>query len=204
MRHVAALLIVFLGQAAPAPKPEVIKAGALTCEVYISRTATIFHVVDQISGWSEFCHGQYTRHFGGLDGSLLTPVDRELLARHAKIREVRGWGGGLEQAFYKPWNVETAMLAGIKAGHLTEEQAKTEKEIFDHFAPRVDKLIADHRKVLESYPGRLLKEKGRLTEFADRTSKFVGGAKVSVPVYLLANPHDSDLGGGFNGGIIAL
>ena len=37
---------------------EVLEAGPLKLQIYISRTAHLFHVVDQISEWSEFCHQQ--------------------------------------------------------------------------------------------------------------------------------------------------
>ena len=176
------------------PQPVVLEAGPLTCEIHISRTANLFHVVDQLSGWSKFCHRQYGSHFKDLDDR-----DRALLAKHAEIRKVRGWGGGLEQAFYSPLDLEAALAAGIKAGHLTEPEAAVERDVLSHFAARVDTLIADNRKLLDSYPGRLQKEQKRLAEFSERISRLVGGAKITVPVYLIANPHDQDIGGGYNG-----
>src|SRR5687767_1473120 len=57
------------------PKPVIVEAGPLTCEIHISRTATIFHVVDQLAEWSEYCHRQYGRHFA----RGLTAFDRDLL-----------------------------------------------------------------------------------------------------------------------------
>lgn len=182
------------------PKPLVIEAGPLTCEVHISRTAHLFHVVDQLSEWSEHCHRQYGRHFE----RGLTSFDRDVLEEHVKIRKKRGWGAGLEQTFYSPLDVEGAIKIGVEKKHIDADQGAIERKIFDLFAPRVDKLIADHRKILDSYADRLLQEKKRLTDFAERTSKLFGGAKVSVPVYLIANPHDEDMGGGFNGQIVAV
>jgi hypothetical protein len=182
----------------PQDKPLVVDAGKLTCEVYISRTAHLFHVVDQLSEWSEHCHRQYGRHF------RLSSFDRDLLDVHVKIRKARGWGGGLEQTFYSPLDLEGALKAGLEKKRIDADQAEAERKIFAHFAARVDKLIADHRKVLDSYSDRLLKEKERLAVFADQVSKLFGGAKVSVPVYLIANPHDVDMGGGFNGQIVAV
>jgi hypothetical protein len=193
------MLLIILAALLQESKPVVLEAGPLTCEIHISRTAHLFHVVDQLAEWSEFCHRQYGRHFKGLDEK-----DRELLAKHAEIRKVRGWGGGLEQTFYSPLDVEAAIAAGIKAKHLTEAEAAVEREVFARFAPRVDALLAENRKLLESYPGRLARDQKRLAEVAARVSRFVGGAKVKVPVYLFANPHDSDSGGGFNGGVVTI
>jgi hypothetical protein len=39
---------------------------------------------------------------------------------------------------------------------------------------------------------------------AQTLSRFVGGAKITVPVYLIANPEDTLIGGGFNGGRLTL
>jgi multisubunit Na+/H+ antiporter MnhE subunit len=39
-----------------------LEAGPLTLDIQVSKTAHLFHVVDQISQWSEFCHRQYSRY----------------------------------------------------------------------------------------------------------------------------------------------
>ncbi len=74
-------------------------AGPLTLEIHVSRTAHLFHVVDQIAAWSEFCHRQYVDWFERQERGL-SAEDRELLRQHTAIRKQRGWGGGLEQTFY--------------------------------------------------------------------------------------------------------
>jgi type IV pilus biogenesis protein CpaD/CtpE len=43
--------------------PVHLDTGPLKLDVYISETAQLFHVVDQISQWSEFSHRQYVRYF---------------------------------------------------------------------------------------------------------------------------------------------
>jgi hypothetical protein len=71
MRWLTLAILFFLGafnSAAPAfsnppPMGDTMTAGPLTLNIYISRTAHLFHVVDQISGWSPFCHSQYRRYF---------------------------------------------------------------------------------------------------------------------------------------------
>ncbi|HEY3225553.1 MAG TPA: hypothetical protein VGK61_00995, partial [Planctomycetota bacterium] len=125
-----AVLLGLLGVPAQDPKPEIVDAGALKCEIHISRTAHLFHVVDQLAEWSPFCHKQYGRHFGGKDGLGITEADRGMLARHTSVRVERGWGGGLEQTFYSPLDLEGAIKAGLDAGHLTAEQASIEREVF--------------------------------------------------------------------------
>jgi hypothetical protein len=178
-------------------------AGAATLDLHVSRTAHLFHVVDQLSEWSEFCHRQYARHFGRLPGGR-SAEDRKHLARHAAIRKRRGWGGGLEQAFYTPLELDAALRLGIADGHLTAEEAKAEREVFLHFAPRVEALMKSQQPTLAKFARGLRQRKDALARFTAKLSRFCGGMKVTVPVYLLANPAERDCGGGYNGGRLTL
>ena len=51
---------------------------------------------------------------------------------------------------------------------------------------------------------RMVEERERLATFAERVSRFFGGVRPSVPVYLIANPSEGQIGGGFNGGRLTL
>src|SRR5687767_8559798 len=148
LRIALALLLVAVPQE---PAPRVLEAGPLTCEIHISRTAHLFHVVDQLSEWSEHCHSQYGRHFK----RGITSFDRDALDAHVKVRKQRGWGEGLEQTFYSPLDLEGAIKVGLEKKHLDAVQAEVERMVLAHFGPRVDALIADNRKLLESYADRL-------------------------------------------------
>jgi len=80
-----------------------LEAGPLTLEIHVSKTAHLFHVVDQISQWSEFCHRQYSRCFEALDGGL-NAADRERLAQHLACARC----AGREQTFYTAVDLESA------------------------------------------------------------------------------------------------
>src|SRR5262245_32724919 len=71
--------------------PVRLDAGPLKLDVYISETAQLFHVVDQISQWSEFSHEQYFQYFKSR-GAGLSESDLKILAEHATIRKKYGWG----------------------------------------------------------------------------------------------------------------
>lgn len=75
-------------------KPINIDLGELRLIVSYSVTANIFHIVDQISEWSPFCHKQYIKYFQDTGG--FTQQDLELLQQYRELREKRSWGGGLE------------------------------------------------------------------------------------------------------------
>ena len=56
-------------------------AGPLKLEICVSETAHLFHVVDQIAEWSEFCHRQYVSYFEGLEGKENDAEDNETYNR---------------------------------------------------------------------------------------------------------------------------
>jgi hypothetical protein len=192
-------LALLLAALLPQDKPLVVDAGKLTCEVHVSRTANLFHMFDQFSEWSIYCHRQYTRHFAGVDRNGFSDEDRAMLARHTTVRAARGWGAGLEQTFYSPLDLDAAIKLGLEKGHLDADQAKTVREVLAHFAPRIDKFVRGEKEKLDAFAAKLREHQPRLKEFADRASKLFGGEKRSVPVYLIANPADHDMGGGYNG-----
>src|SRR5688572_12454679 len=198
MARVAAALLACALAAAPAAAEEPaaewterIECGPLVLEVRASRTAHLFHVVDQLSAWSEFCHAQYGR------AMPLDDADRAALARHKAIRAVRGWGRGLEQAFYSPAPLDEALAAGVKAGHLAADEAAVEREVFARFADRVDALLraqsADLRKSLATL------DRESVTRMAKQLGRLFEVERVEIPVYLMASPPPGS-GGGLNGG----
>jgi hypothetical protein len=195
-RVAAALLALALAVQEPSAEwTERIECGPLVLEVRASRTAHLFHVVDQLSAWSEFCHAQYGR------AMPLDDADRAALERHKAIRGRRGWGGGLEQAFYTPAPLEEALAAGVKAEYLDDAQAATEREVFARFEARVDALLraqsADLRKSLAAL------DRESVTRMAKQLGRLFAVERVEIPVYLMASPPPGS-GGGFSGGRITI
>jgi hypothetical protein len=185
------------------PAPLVLDAGALQLELHPSRTAHLFHVVDQISQWDQYCHRQYLVAFADGEGRL-ADADLAMLRRHVAVRGKHGWGGGLEQTFYTGADLATALADGVRDGRLTAEEAEAERAVFEHFAARIDALRQQEQPQLDAFGKRLQDELPRLREFAVKLARFCGVERVTVPVFPIANPHDRDFGGGFNGGRLTL
>ena len=76
----------------PPEAVQTIVAGPLTLRVSTSRTAHLFHVVDQLSAWSPFCHRQYRSYFEDDANGGLSEEDRQLLGQHADLRGSRDGG----------------------------------------------------------------------------------------------------------------
>jgi hypothetical protein len=84
-----------------AAAPLKLSAGPLTLELTSSESAQQFHIVDQLSQWSQFSHKQYRRAL------KLEPDDEAALKAHAELRQ-RLHYGALDQAFYLSASLDEA------------------------------------------------------------------------------------------------
>ncbi|MGE5176139.1 MAG: hypothetical protein ACM3JJ_07145 [Hyphomicrobiales bacterium] len=200
----AVILITALGAAAPATTHDAtIDLGGLVLSVSISRTAETFHIVDQLAQWDPYAHRQYVRW--GARSLALDAEDRRLLARHASLRRARGWGQGFEQAFLVPLPIDVAAKEAVAAGLLTDEEASSEREILEHFAPKLDSLMSRREAEEEAFESRLAGDRARLQPLIQTLVRFTGAhAPVAVPVFLVANPDSANGGGEANGGRLVI
>lgn len=187
------------GAAAAGDGPARWEAGPVVLEVHVSRTANLFHFVDQASGWSTFVHSQYEGALGELGEE-----DRQALARYAEIRERHGWGGGMEPTFYTAASLDDALAAGVRERRLPRADAEAVGRVLrrfeERFVERYEAELGRLEKWRESR-GRLLDD---LEDFARRASRLCGGVELEVPVHLIVSPSDHAGGGGFNGGRLTL
>lgn len=180
-----------------------VDAGPLQIDVYLSQTAQLFHIVDQVSKWSEFSHEQYARYFRANGG--FSEDEREALAEHASIRKKYGWGHGPEQAFYTPLTLESALMQAVEKGYLTESEASVERRVFSIFRPRVERIINDSSAVLHRFVAEISDRRLDVTAVANEVAGFVGTTPGrAIPCYLIADPDDANMGGGYNGGFLTL
>jgi hypothetical protein len=178
-------------------------AGPLELDVCISETAQLFHVIDQISQWSEFSHPQYVRYFESRGGGL-TESDRKILTEHAAIRKRYGWGHGPEQVFYTLLDLDEALKAGVASGRLTNSEAATERMVLTYFRSRVDQMVLECRP-LDEFVSELVRRQSDLAAFAKQAQQFVGSSPANpIPFYVIADPDDTNMGGGYNGGVLTL
>ena len=173
-------------------------------EIAISRAANRFHVVDQLSEWSPYCHRQYGRHFYP-EGKPDSEGDRSLLSEHAKIRQAHGFGSGFEGAFYEFPTIDGALAACVARGDATKEEAAAERRILEAFAPRVDALFDEQYPWLSRFAAEVERRRPELERFLATASRFTGAKLESAQfVYLIGNPSARDFGGGADGGRIKL
>jgi hypothetical protein len=175
-----------------------LQAGPLVLELHASPSASLFHVVDQLSDWHEFCHKQYKR-LPGVDG----PEDQALLRRHAAIRKARGGYGVLDQTFYTDDDWPAALARAAKEGRLTPAEVDTERKVLEHFAPKLKAFIDEGGHRVEAAIKTLVGRREEIEKLARRMSRFAGGSSVAVVAYLIPSPGQSG-GGGANGGIMTV
>jgi hypothetical protein len=183
--------------------PVRLDAGPLRLDVYISETAQLFHVVDQISQWSEFSHEQYVQYFKSRGGGL-SESDLKILAEHAAIRKKYDWGRGPDQVFYTPLDLDEALKAGVASAYLTAEEADIERRVFAYFRLRVKQLVSAS-KPLDEFVRDFARQQSKLAAFATEAARFVGKTPAKpIPFYVIADPDDTNMGGGYDGGILTL
>jgi hypothetical protein len=131
----------------------------------------------------------------------LSQEDQKLLQKHAELRRGRGWGHGLEQAFYVDDSVETAAKRAIENKLLSADEAATEKMILLHFVPILSGLLDQSAPQLTAFRARLNVEAKRIAPVVQKLVRFSETkGSLSVPLFLVSNPQEGSGGGGFNGG----
>lgn len=171
----------------------------LELDISESETAQIFHIVDQLSQWDQYTHKQYVRW--AAKSLSLDDDDRRFLQRHVELRQRHGWGQGLEQAFLVDKSLDTAARDAIKDGLLTEAEAKSERDILFHFAPKLAPLIRQQKPAQDRFIQQLDDDHGRLAPTVAQLLAFCQiKSNIVVPVFLVANPDVKDGGGEANGG----
>jgi hypothetical protein len=178
---------------------ERIEVGTLRLDVYVSRTAALFHVVDQLSEWSYYSHRQYGRAF-----APLSDADRAMLAKHKAVRARHSWGQGLEQTFYSPLSLDEALRQGTAQDWLSTEEAATERVVLLHFAARIDTLFNSLAEGLRAFGERLRGELSARARLLQQFARFSERTPDVVPVYVLPNPDPHNSGGGYNGGRLTI
>src|SRR5258708_8454391 len=133
------IALVFVGASTTSAQTEVLNLGGVIISVSDSRTAQVFHIVDQMSQWDSGVHHGYVRW--ATRTLNLRPEDKDLLQKHAELRRARGWGNGFEQAFYVADSIEVAAQRAVDNKLISADEAAAEKMILLHFAPLLSALL---------------------------------------------------------------
>ena len=173
--------------------------GGMVISVSDSRTAQVFHIVDQLSQWDSASHRQYVRW--AARNLNLGQEDQTLLQKHAELRRARGWGHGFEQAFYVDDSIEVAAKRAVENELISATEADTEKTILSHFAPILSGLLDRSIPQITAFRARLSAEGKKIAPVVQQLARFSEIKEtIKVPLFLAPNPEEGNSGGGFNGG----
>jgi len=192
-------LLLASASATSVAAPVRVDLGGLVLLVSDSRTAQIFHIVDQLSVWDMYTHKEYARW--AEKTRLLDQRDRELLQQHTEIRKKHGWGHGLEQTFLVNDSIEDAAAKGVAAGLLTSEEANAERDILLHFVPKLEPLLQERQQAIAAIQKQILAQQAELAPLVKQLAHFGEVQEApTVEAFLVSNAEDKDGGGGANGG----
>jgi hypothetical protein len=171
-----------------------IVAGPLVLSVVDSATAQTFHVVDHLSRWSASCHAGYARW--AAESLPLDEADRAALVQHAALRRARGWGSGFEQAFYVSLGVEDAASRAVEQRLLTRREADAERDVLEHFAPRLAPALAAAHDDVSRFEARLRELAPRLAPVASKLARLTGvRGPQAVTVLPMIDPSPKEASG---------
>lgn len=192
-------ILLFVAASTSSAQTEALNLGGVVILVSDSRTAQVFHIVDQMSQWDSGVHHGYVRW--ATRALNLRPEDQELLRKHAELRRARGWGNGFEQAFYVDDSIEGAAQRAVENKLISADEATAEKTILLHFAPILSALLNRSAPQITAFRMRLKVESKRIAPVVKQLVRFSETrVTVRVPLFLVANPEEGSGGGGFNGG----
>jgi len=192
---------------------EVAGAGAppIALVFLSSRDVRVFHVVDQLSRWSEFCHPAYRESFGPF-----TDEEEAMLERHALLRQreyplitgqgqSNGWQSLFEGLFYTSESAEKAADANVSLNNLSDDEAREELAILDYFGaklgPWLDGEEARMSAVEEKIEASLASHRPKI----ERLMRFFGVAYLKpIPTVLVPSPSSDSVGGGMNSGVMTI
>lgn len=199
------VLIALLSAVTPtsSAQTKVLNLGGVLISVSDSRTAQVFHIVDQISQWDSSVHHGYVRW---ANRTLhLSQEDQKLLQRHAELRRPRGWGNGFEQAFYVDDSIEMAAQRAVENKLLSADEANAEKMILLHFAPILSDLLDRSAPQIAAFRARMEAEGKRIAPVVKQLVRFSETkGTIKLPLFLVANPEEGSGGGGASGGRIVV
>jgi hypothetical protein len=178
---------------------KILNLGGILVSVSNSRTAQVFHIVDQMSEWDSGVHHAYVRWANKTLN--LSEADKKLLQKHSELRRPRGWGNGFEQAFYVDDSIEGAAQRAVTDKLLTVDEAATEKTILLHFAPILSGFLDQKASQINAFRMRLEAEGKKIAPVVRQLVRFSETkGNVKVPLFVVPNPEEGNGGGGFNGG----
>ena len=199
----ALVLSLLLAPSAGTAAPHRIAFPKLALAMSESRTAQLFHIVDQLSGWDQYTHKQYVRW--AAKALPFDATDKSFLQQHVELRHRYGWGSALEKAFLVDEPLDAAARDAVRRGLLTSAEATEERDVLAHFASRLEPLMQARKPVMDRFMRQLDRDRGRLAPtIAELVDFCQAGKGVGVPVFLVANPDDKNGGGEANGGRIVL
>ena len=194
------LVLVCVVCASPpaAAQTTTVDLDGLLLSVSQSRTAQLFHIVDQLSEWDQFAHKGYGRWAART--ALLDQTSRDLLKQHADLRRARGWERGFEQSYYSRESIEDAARAAVTSGVLTEKEALAEAAILRHFDKVLAPLLERGDGSVAAFINRVQAEAAALRPLIARLRRFAEVQQpVALTVYLVPNPEEGSGGGGAHG-----
>jgi hypothetical protein len=153
----------------PPPPPHELAAPPVALTLIDSPTAQVFHIVDELSGWYPQANAGYAEW-----AKRELPLDdgeREMIAKHARLRAKRR-RGGLDAAFDVSAPIAEAARAGVEKKLVTAADAADEEALLEHFEPRLQPFLGSRAETIVALEARIATELPRAAPLWQRFGRF--------------------------------
>jgi hypothetical protein len=174
------------------PPPHELAAPPIALTVIDSPTAQVFQIVDELSGWYPEANTEYAAW--AKKELPLDDSEREMIAKHAKLRAKRR-RGGLDAAFDVDAPIVEAARAGVEKKLLTAADAADEEALLEHFEPRLQPFLASQAKAILALEAQIATELPRAAPLWQRFGRFCEVTE-TLPLRAVLVPSPARRGGG--------
>jgi len=180
-----------------------VELNCLNFKISDSWTAQVFHIVDQLSEWSQYTHHQYIRW--AKKKMQLNKDDSAMLHQHALLRQAHEISDDFDKSFLVNAPIEKAIAAAIVEKRLTEEEGIKEQSVLLYFSKRLSALQDTAVRQVTGFYKNLDAATMTMTSFIKKICDFTATKeKLTVPVFIVANPENGNGGGEANGGRLVI
>jgi hypothetical protein len=176
-----------------------IDIGGIVLQISNAPTASVFHIVDQLSRWSKYTHMQYVRW--AVREQLITPDDSVMLVRYAALRQSHDSANVFVRAFLVDLPIDSAVKRAVALRLLSPPVANEARDVLLHFAPKLEPLLRAQAPRIAALEDQLESSRTRFEPTIAKLRRLAGvDSVVRIPVFLVANPDTGSGGGEANGG----
>lgn len=172
-----------------------IQVGSQRFVFDVDRENQGFDIVDQISGWDQYCHTNDYKEMEKVLGGF-NKKDQQMLEWHRQVRSKYGWNGGFAGTVFASDSFNDIIETAEELGTIEFKDAEKETLVLKYFSKRLWPWLKDNRqRITDQIPiivQTLDKHKALLDQMSVLTKTLPDNL---IVVHLVPNSSEYSIGG---------